>query len=228
MNTDDKKKFEVLQKYLRQYEREIIFYSKPFDNSYCTNSWGEFQIDRKLSIRADILNKMFALHATDAELEKVEKVNNMLIDLTEQLCSNHHKLQRKVKLMHRADGFRFSIHTSIDPYIKYGEAPELDEMEEDAFYESKWKEMIWCISGLKGGGVLSCEGDYIPDFAVYNYEWDTPFNSITRLKGVNICFLFHTLCTERKFSIPDVLRIKNYKIEQEICNWENDTLQKTI
>lgn len=228
MKTEDKKRFEVLQKYLRRYERDIIYYSKPFDNSYCTNSWGESQIDRKLSIRADILNRMFALHATDAELEKFEKVNSLLIDLTEQLCSNHRKLQRKVKLMHRADGFRFKIRTSIDPYSKYGEAPELDEMEEDAFYESKWKEMIWCISGLKGGGVLFCEGDNIPDFADFNYEWDTPFNSITRLKGVNICSLFHALCTERKFSIPDVLRIKNYKIEQDIYHWENDTLQITI
>ena len=53
--------FEVLRKYLRRYEWDVIFYSKPFDDSHCPDAWGESKIEDRLNIRADILNKMFAL-----------------------------------------------------------------------------------------------------------------------------------------------------------------------
>ena len=56
---------------------------------------------------------------------------------------------------------------------------------------------------------------------------EAPFD-IPILKNINVCSLFYALCTERKYSIPDVLRIKNYKIKQEISDWGNDEIQITI
>lgn len=227
MNRYEEEDFDVLRKYLRRYERDVIFYSKPFDDSHCPDAWGESKIEDRLNIRADILNKMFALHATKAELKRFNEVNNRLMQLTEQLCRCHCELQGKVNLIHRADGDSFKIRTDICPYWEINEATEFEELAEDTFYDSKWKEMIWCIKGLKYGSGLFCEGNNIPKITENVVDREAPFD-IPILKNINVCSLFYALCTERKYSIPDVLRIKNYKIKQEICGWGGDEIQITI
>ena len=58
MNGYKDEDFEVLRKYLKRYEWDVIFYSKPFDDSHCPDAWGESKIKDRLNIRADILNKM--------------------------------------------------------------------------------------------------------------------------------------------------------------------------
>ena len=219
--------FEVLRKYLRRYERDVIFYSKPFDDSHCPDAWGESKIKDRLNIRADILNKMFALHATEAELERFKEVNNRLMQLSERLCRCHRELQDKVNLIHRADGGSLKMRTDICPYSEINEAPEPEELAEDSFYDSKWKEMIWCIKGLKCGSGLFCEGNNIPEITNNVIDRKDPFD-IPILKNFNVCSLFYALCTERKYSIPDVLRIKDYKIKQDISDWGNDEIQITI
>ena len=101
MNRYKDEEFEVLHKYLRRYERAVLFYSKPFDDSHCPDAWGESEIEDRLKIRADILNKMFALHATNAELERFKEVNKRMVELTEQLCRSHQELQAKANLIER-------------------------------------------------------------------------------------------------------------------------------
>ena len=227
MNRYEEEDFDVLRKYLRRYERDVIFYSKPFDDSHCPDAWGGSKIENRLNIRADILNKMFAMHATEAELERFEEVNNRLMQLTEQLCRCHCELQGNVNLIHRADGDSFKIRTDICPYWEINEAPGLEELKEDSFYDSKWKEMICCVMGLQYGIGLFCEGANIPKITNNVVVRKSPFD-IPILKNINVCSLFYALCTERKYSIPDVLRIKDYKIKQDISDWGNDEIQITI
>ena len=100
-------------------------------------------------------------------------------------------------------------------------------MSEESVYDSKWKEMIWCVRGLQYGSGLFCEGNNIPDITNNVVDRKDPFD-IPILKNVNVCSLFYALCTERKYSIPDVLRIKDYKIKQDISDWGNDEIQITI
>lgn len=225
MNGYKDEDFEVLRKYLRKYEEDVAFYSKVFDNS--PNAWSELKIEGGLKTRADILNKMFALHATETEVERFKEVNKRLMQVTEQFCRCHRELQDKVNLIRRADGDCFKVRTDIWPYWEINEAAEFEELAEDSFYDSKWKEMIGCVMGLQYGSGLFCEGNNIPDITNNVVDRKDPFD-IPILKNVNVCSLFYALCTERKYSIPDVLRIKDYKIKQDISDWGNDEIQITI
>ena len=108
-----------------------------------------------LSMRCWILNRMFALHVTDAEMHRFEEVNKHLFQLSREIRQWHQALQEQMSVLHTLSGKPFELETTLN-YHHDSDNPQLHVMEDDAFYGSRWNEMLWTIQYYNRLDAESC------------------------------------------------------------------------
>ncbi len=210
---------DTLRKMLATTEKEILRMAKPFDGNLDWDSRTEEVLDRLLDERACILNRMFALHCTEAEVRRFEHVNEALLKMTNRFYEEQQQLQRQLDLLpdigeHSAN--RFHLRGEIN-YCHDYEGPKLFPMEEDAFYGSHWNEMLWSISSVSrmdAHTIHRGESNYLDD----GQTWAVGPLRIPQFEHICVCYLVHALCTHLHFSIPDLLRMTTYICERSM--WE--------
>ncbi|MBQ9587046.1 MAG: hypothetical protein IJR26_04205 [Bacteroidales bacterium] len=138
----EKDNIDQLRKRLHDCEDYILRIAKPFEGYW--DKATEEVIDDHLRARQSMLNEMFAKHATDAEVRRFEVVNELLLALTKQLNERHFMLQYQMSTILTLKGEPFVLETTL-VYSHNDDNPQLFEMEEDAFYGSRWNEMLWVI-----------------------------------------------------------------------------------
>lgn len=139
---EQKDNISQLRKRLQDCEDYILRIAKSFKGYW--DKATEDVIDDHLGTRQWILNEMFAKHATDAEVRRFEVVNERLLALTKQLNERHRTLQDQMSAIHTLGGEPFELETTL-LYSHNDEDPQLFAMEEDAFYGSRWNEMLWVV-----------------------------------------------------------------------------------
>lgn len=210
---------DTLRKMLAATEKEILRMAKPFDGNLDWDSRTEELLDRLLDERACILNRMFALHCTEAEVRRFEHVNEALLKMTNRFYEEQQQLQRQLDLLpdigeHSAN--RFHLRGDIN-YCHDYEGPKLFPMEEDAFYGSHWNEMLWAVSSLSrmnAHTIHNGDSNKLDD----GHTWAVGPLSIPQFQHICVCYLVHALCTHLHYSVPDLLRMTTYTCERSM--WE--------
>ena len=210
---DEETDTDVLRKRLRLCEEEIIKLAQPFDGCRLIEEREELVRDH-LSTRCWILNRMFALHVTDAEVRRFEEVNEHLLRLSKEMRRRHRDLQEQISTLHTLNGKPFELETTLN-YYHDSDNPQLHVMEDDAFYGSRWNEMLWTIQYYNRLDAESCWRNDI-----YNLDDGTTWAEgplrIPQFEHICVCYLVHALCTHIDYSIPDLLRMNTYGYDYQL------------
>ena len=198
---------DTLRQMLAQCEDERMRMATYCENCYYWPRDVEERVKEELGMRACILNHMFALHCTPAEVMRFETVNAALLRLERMHRSWHDKLQKQFSAIHGLDGEPFTVRTVINGGID--ENTPLYVMDEDAYYGSRWREMIDAISETS---VIEAMCDSCVEMED-DVSWAEGPLCIPQLEHVKVCYLFHALCTHLDYSIPDVLRMQTYRFD---------------
>ena len=180
----------------------------------------ETELCRLLETRCDILNRMFAIHATDAELNRFKYVNDRLLQLTHNFNERHLHLQQQISVIQGLNGEPFELRTTLD-YRHNPDSPQLYVMEEDSYYKSRWNEMlgincIMCENSHQNAAF--CSGEHICEMDD-GKSWNDGALRMPILNHICICYLVHSLCVHLRYSIPDLLRMTTFYYDYNLnCN----------
>lgn len=210
---------DTLRKMLAATEKEILRVAKPFNGDLDWDTPTEEVLDRLSEERACILNRMFELHCTEAEVHRFEYVNEALLKMMNRFHEEQQQLRQQLDMLpdngeHSAN--RFHLIGEIN-YCHDYEDPKLFPMEEDAFYGSHWNEMLWAVSSLSrmdAHTIHNGESNYLDD----GQTWAEGPLRIPQFEHICVCYLVHALCTHLHYSIPDLLRMTTYTCERSM--WE--------
>jgi hypothetical protein len=186
-----------------------------------------------MSTRSCILNLLFERHCSPAEVARLEQVNELLLDL------GNRTYRRTADLAHQM----LSVpHDDLDDNIRIeGKlVPEFDsqssvlQLEYDNYYCSDFVRMAAILQETAklqpGIADVRCYPGGIENFTpeVVDKElgrsnviddgasWAEAWLAIPPLAHITICHALHTLVTYMSWSIPDVLRINDYRIEVSV------------
>ena len=202
---------------------------KPFLN-WCGDNKAVESVRDMMEYRKFILDALFAKHCSEEEIARLEKVNSLLLDLTNRTYKRTADLFRTLIAMHKEE--------MDDDYVIEGSlVPEFDtinsilRLENDDYYGSDFTRM---------GAILCKTEKYLLDLAQVSPAWSSSANYTPtmsdkelncenllddgtswaegplrnpKLKHITICYALHALCTHMNFSIPDVLRMNDFKVE---------------
>ena len=188
------------------------------------------RVQELMSDRRFILHLLFEKHCTPAEVARLEKVNDLLLDLTNRTYKRTARLARKVLSTPREE-------LDDDLTVEGKLIPEFDlpysvlRLEDDNYYGSDFVRMAAILQETEeyqpGMADVRCYLDQIENFtpAITDEElgcantmddgttWGEAWLRIPPLRHIDICYALHALVSHMNWSIPDVLRINNYKIE---------------
>ena len=210
---------DILRQELADTEYSIFRMVKPFDEQIERNSYTEHQVLKHLEERVKILNRMFELHCTEAEVRRFESVNDALRKMANRFYAEHRSLRQqldKVPDMGDPSVCRLALFSQLN-YCHDHENPQLFQMEEDRFYGSHWNEMLWVIDSISKTNALVWIDD-TEDNLDDGLTWAEGPLCIPPLEHVCVCRLAHALCTRLPYSIPDLLRMTTYTCERSM--WE--------
>ena len=203
---------DALRERLQAIEKDILRIAKPFDGLLDDASIKV--VHDHLENRAWILNRMFGLHVTEAEVRRFEEVNERLTQLTQDFNHRHQELQQQISSLHMYDGEPFELYTTLD-YHHDPDNPCLHPMEDDDFYGSHWNEMLWALSETRPFEAQWCGGDHICDLDD-GKTWAEGLLFIPDFDHICICNLVHSLCLHQDYSIPDLLRMTTYGFDYQL------------
>lgn len=210
---EQKDNISQLRKRLQDCEDYILRIAKPFDGYW--DKATEEVIGDHLGTRKWILDEMFEKHATEAEVRRFEVVNERLLALTKQLNEHHRTLQEQMSAIHNLGGEPFELETTL-LYSHNDDNPQLFTMEEDAFYGSRWNEMLWVIcQNSRMDDIGWCCGGHICDLDDGQTWAEGPLR-IPQLDHLCVCYAVHALCTHMRYSIPDLLRMTTYAFNYQL------------
>ena len=219
LNIQEMSDTDTLRKRLSATEDEILRVAKPFDGDLDWDTPTEKVLDRLLEERACILNRMFELHCTKAEVRRFEHVNEALLKMMNRFHEEQQQLNRQLDMLPdigEQSANRFHLIGEIN-YCHDYENPKLFPMEEDAFYGSRWNEMLWAVSSLSrmdAHTIQDGESNKLDD----GQTWAEGPLRIPQFEHICVCYLVHALYTHLHYSIPDLLRMTTYTCERSM--WE--------
>lgn len=186
----------------------------------------EEQVKELLSDRHFIMNKMFRLHVTEQEVTRFRDVNDHLSELTRKMFSEHVKLLDSLK-----DNPILSVASWDDVVVE--SKLDVDEDAEvlrydDDDYGSDFTQMIDAIAWTGDLEIRSCcttlgekpEPDHLDNSS--RWSWAEGCLDVPQFSGIGVCYAIHDLCTHKNYSVPDLLRIRSYSLQNIITgNWKH-------
>lgn len=195
---------------------------------------GVLMIRRKV-----LLNQMFA--ATQEEVERLERVNALLLDLTRQMYRRSAELYRRV--LDTTYDKTFDDDVMVEGSLKYGfNGPEsVLYLSNDRYYGSDFTRMLQIIDWLyacdvdgfeieeiectskesidpdNGPSMSDAELGFADDFDD-DSTWAEGWLDHPAFKHICICHAVHDICTHKKYSIPDLLRMNDFWCEVKVTH----------
>ena len=190
-------------------------------------------VQELMSDRSFILSLLFECHCTPSEVAQLEKVNELLLDLTNRTYKRTACLARQILSMQRDE-------LDDDLTVEGKLVPEFDlpysvlRLEDDAYYGSDFIRMAAILQETEeyqpGMADVRCYlnqiENYTPDITDEQLgcantlddgtTWAEAWLRIPALEHITVCHALHALVTHMNWSIPDVLRINDYKVEVKL------------
>ena len=186
-----------------------------------------------MSDRCLILNLLFGCHCTPGEVERWEKVNGMLLEMTNRTYHRTADLVRALLVMKKDD-------MDDDYMIESRLVPTFDipysvlRLEDDEYYGSDFIRMAAILQETEknkpGMADVFCNWSLLKDNSPSATDaelecsndmddgstWaEGPLRN-PKLEHIVVCHALHALCSHMNWSIPDVLRINDLSIEVKL------------
>ena len=187
----------------------------------------EEKVKELLSERHFIMGKMFRLHVTEQEVACFREVNDHLLELTRKMFSDHAKLLNSLNnnsMVSVIGGEEVVVESKLD----VDEDAEVQHYDDDDDYGSNFSQMIDAIAWTEDLEIHSCyttlgekpEPNHLDDGS--RWSWAEGSLDVPQFNGIGVCYAIHDLCTHKKYSVPDLLRIRSYSLQNIITgNWKH-------
>lgn len=191
------------------------------------------RVQEIMSDRSFILHLLFEKHCTPAEVARLEKVNDLLLEMTNRTYHRTAELMRALIVMKKDEmDDDYELEGKLVPLfdIPYS----VLRLEDDNYYGSDFIRMAAILQETEkhkpGMADVSCNWSRLKDkspsttdeeleCANIMDDWDYWAEGPLRhpkLAHIKICYALHALCTHMNWSIPDVLRINDFSIEVKL------------
>lgn len=188
------------------------------------------RVQELMSDRSYILHLLFEKHCTPSEVTRLEKVNELLLDLSNRTYKRTASLARQILSAPKEE-------LDDDLTVEGKLVPEFDlpssvlRLEDDSYYGSDFVRMAAILQETEeyqpGMADVHCYLNQIENYTPATTDeqlgcantmddgttWAEAWLRIPPLEHIIICHALHALVTHMNWSIPDVLRINDYKIE---------------
>lgn len=190
-------------------------------------------VEKLMRVRSNILNLLFDVHCTPAEVARLEKINGMLLEMTNRTYHRTADLMRALIVMKKDEmDDDYELEGKLVPLfdIPYS----ILRLEDDNYYGSDFIRMAAILQETEkhksGMADVTCDWSRLKDKSPSatdkelecsnelddGYSWaEGPLRN-QALKNIKICHALHALCTHMNWSIPDVLRINDFSIEVKL------------
>ena len=179
----------------------------------------EEQVKELLSDRHFIMNKMFRLHVTEQEVVRFREVNDHLLELTRKMFGEHMKLLGSLRgnpILSFTSWDDVVVESSLD----VDEDAEVLRYDDDDDYGSDFLHMFDAIAWTEDLEIHSCcttlgekpEPDHLDD----STTWAEGCLDVPQFSDIRVCYAIHDLCTHKNYSVPDLLRIRSYSLQNII------------
>lgn len=187
----------------------------------------EEQVRDLLSERHFIMGKMFRLHVTEQEVVRFREVNDHLLELTRKMFCEHKKLLDSLKgnpVLSVTSWDDVVVESSLD----VDEDAEVLRYDDDDDYGSDFLHMFDAIAWTEDLEIHSCcttlgekpEPDHLDNSS--RWSWAEGCLDVPQFEGIGVCYAVHDLCTHKNYSVPDLLRIRSYSLQNIITgNWKH-------
>jgi hypothetical protein len=206
---------DYLRRYLKQCEDEIMRLAYNENDKEMFNISNEDRILAQVEIRWALLNRLFELHCSEANLKDLEATNNRLLQREAKILEIHKQRFQQLTAIHPD----YKLSTSLT-YCHDTQNPQLVIREDDGFYGSQWNEMIEILDLIHGAEMTdSLYGCYDNFFDSYHNGLplkETCNIDIVLPRHIPFCYSFCELCNHQYYSIPDIMRMTTYHIRQEV------------
>lgn len=185
------------------------------------------QVKELLSDRHFILGKMFRLHVTEQEVVRFREVNDHLLELTRKMFGEHMKLLESLKgnpVLSVTNWDDVVVESKLD----VDEDAKVLRFDDDDDYDSNFTQMIDAIAWTENLEIRSCcttlgekpEPDHLDNSS--RWSWAEGCLDVPQFSGIGVCYAIHDLCTHKNYSVPDLLRIRSYSLQNIITgNWKH-------
>lgn len=183
------------------------------------------QVKELLSDRHFILGKMFRLHVTEQEVVRFREVNDHLLELTRKMFGEHMKLLGSLKgnpVLSVTNWDDVVVESKLD----VDEDAKVLRYDDDDDYGSDFTQMIDAIAWTEDLEILSCfttlGGEPEPDHLDDCTTWAAGCLDVPQFSDIRVCYAIHDLCTHKNYSVPDLLRIRSYSLQNIVTgNWKH-------
>lgn len=206
---------DYLRRYLKQCEGEILRLAYDENDKEMFNISNEDRILAQAEIRWMLLNRMFELHCSEANLRDLEATNNRLLQREAKILEIHKQRFQQLTAIHP----NYKLSTSLT-YCHDAQNPQLIIREDDGFYGSQWNEMIEILDLIHDvemtDNLYECYDNFFD-----SYHNGLPLKEPCEIDlalpiEIPFCYSFCELCNHQYYSIPDIMRMTTYHIRQEV------------
>jgi len=108
----------------------------------------------------------------------------------------------------------------VESKLDVDEDAEVLRYDDDDDYGSDFSEMIDAIAWTEAVEIHSCftvlgekpEPNHLDD----GCSWAEGCLDVPQFKGIGVCYAVHDLCTHKNYSVPDLLRIRSYSVQNTV------------
>lgn len=206
---------DYLRRYLRQCESEIMRLSYDENDKEMFILSNEDRILEQAEIRCALLNRMFELHCSEANIRDLETTNNRLVQMEAKVLEIHKQRHQQLTAIHPD----YKLNTSLT-YFHDNQNPQLVIREDDGFYGSQWNDIIEILNTIHSiemtDSLYYCSGDFYD-----SYHNGLPLKDQCNIdlvfpQPISFCYSFCELCNHQHYSIPDIMRMTTYHIRHEM------------
>ncbi len=191
-------------------------------------------VEELLGFRYYALTRLFEIHCTEAEVRRIERVNDKLLEMTREMFERTGQVYRYFLDMPRD---RSEEELEVEGTLRYWEDAEPLRLEDDDFYGSDFRRIIPIIAYLGDHHhgelpIITCSPSYDPDrkfnssmsdreLGIENtlddgVSWAEAGLHDERLSHIVFCYASHAVVTHKNFCIPDYMRMDTYEIKVDI------------
>lgn len=206
---------DYLQRYLRQCKSEILMLAYDENDRELFILSNEDRILEQAEIRCALLNRMFELHCSEANIRDLEATNNRLIQMEAKVLEIHKQRHQQLTAIHPD----YKLDTNLT-YCHDAQNPQLVIREDDGFYGSQWNDIIEILDTIHSiemtDSLYYCSGDFYD-----SYHNGLPLKEPCKINlalphDISFCYSLCELCNSQYYSIPDILRMTTYHIRHEM------------
>lgn len=223
---------------LKSIEKQIFETAKMKDFWDEQDSWTDetkHKLKYLLKKRCELLNEMF--EGSQEEVERFWKVNDLLCNLTKKMHSKALNLYRN--LLKSGYDPDFDDDITLEATLKYDLDADCDFLYDEnkpdeygsrywiimailniLYEESYTSECAFCNTSyvLRHNLDMTPEELGLDDFLDDGKSWSEAPLDRPEFKDICICHAIHDLCCHKSYSIPDLLKMNNFRIDINIAH----------